>query len=86
MQRDLDLLLEWSETWLLKFNIDKCHGEPTVPNTMVEINLERTKKTDLGVLITDCLQSSSHCAKAEKKAISALTLLQKSNSLMRNIL
>ena len=54
-------------------------GEPTVQYTMNEINLERTKEEkDLGVLITDNLQPWSQCAKAAKKAMSALALLQKS--------
>ena len=52
------------------------HGEPTVQNTMNDINLERTKEEkDLGVLITDDLQPSSQSAKAAKKAKSALALL-----------
>ena len=85
LQRDLDVLHEWSETWLLKFNIDKCkvmhfgQGEPIVKYTMNEINLEGTKEEkDLGVLISDNLQPSIQCANAAKKAMSVLALLQKS--------
>ena len=76
------MLHEWSETWLLKFNIDKCNfgqGEPTVKYTMNEINLEGTEEEkDLGVLISDNLQPSIQCANSAKKAMSALALLQKS--------
>ena len=25
LQLDLDLLSKWSDEWLLKFNLDKCH-------------------------------------------------------------
>ena len=85
LQRDLDVLHEWSETWLLKFNIDKCkvihfgQGEPIVKYTMNEINLEGTEEEkDLGVLISDNLQPSIQCANSAKKAMSALALLQKS--------
>ena len=85
LQRDLDVLHEWSETWLLRFNIDKCkvmhfgQGEPIVKYTMNEINLEGTKEEkDLGVLISDNLQPLVQCANAAKKAMSAVALLQKS--------
>ena len=74
LQRDLDVLHKWSETWLLKFNIDKCkvmhfgHGEPTVKYTMNEINLEETKEEkDLQILLLITFNHRSSVPKQQRK-------------------
>ena len=69
LQRDLDRLVNWSEVWQMRFNVDKCkvmhfgRGSPGgsyVMNggTLGAVNEER----DLGVRITSDLKASAHCA------------------------
>ena len=66
LQRDLDNLYEWSVTWKLEFNDQKCHvlemgkgkRRPSWTYKMGEaVIAKRREEKDLGVLIQDNLQS-----------------------------
>ena len=68
LQRDLDRLVQWSEVWQMRFNVDKCKvmhlgrgnaGGNYVINgeTMGAVNEER----DLEVRITNDLKTSTQC-------------------------
>ena len=66
LQQDLDNLIQWSNTWLLKFNKSKCkhlHLGPTT-NTkykMVENDISQvTEEKDLGIVIDDQLKFQHH--------------------------
>ena len=84
MQRDIDRLLEWADTWQMEFNSKKCkimHFGRTNPHycycmggyapagTVLE---EVADEKDLGVIVSNTLKPSNQCAKAAKKANSIL--------------
>ena len=69
LQRDLDRLVQWSERWQMKFNVEKCKvmhlgkrnfGGDYVMNggALETVGEER----DLGVMITNDLKASAQCA------------------------
>ena len=69
LQRDLDRLVQWSETWQMKFNVDKCKvmhlgkrnfGGKYVINGGVLGAVDEER--DLGVRITSDLKASAQCA------------------------
>jgi len=87
LQKDLDKLVEWSEEWLLSFNIEKCkvmhigHSLPT-PYTMSSSTgrnlLEVTRKEkDLGTIVTSDLKPSQQCSVSANKAMSILGLINR---------
>jgi hypothetical protein len=90
LQGDLDKLSEWSRDWLLKFNAGKCktmhigsrnkdHTYSVLKENGDRIDLETTvEEKDVGVWITSDLKPSFQCAKAAKKAMSALGLVKRS--------
>ena len=74
LQEDLNELIIWSQTWLLKFHPEKCkmmhigHQINTTYNMTdsgktVQLNPTREEK-DLGVYIVDSLKPSLQCIKA----------------------
>ena len=74
LQEDLNKLIIWSQTWLLKFHPEKCkvmhigHQLNTTYNMTdsgksVQLNPTREEK-DLGVYIVDSLKPSLQCIKA----------------------
>jgi len=74
LQEDLNKLIIWSQTWLLKFHPEKCkvmhigHQINTTYNMTdsgksVQLNPTREEK-DLGVYIVDSLKPSLQCIKA----------------------
>jgi hypothetical protein len=79
LQRDLDSLQEWSNTWLLKFHPNKCKVM-TVSNkknttrryhlydsTGKEVELEKSEgEKDIGVLVDDQLTFSRHSTAGEQ--------------------
>ena len=84
LQRDLDLLAEWSTTWLMHFNIKKCavlsitrKRNPSLHHyTIFGESLERVDQHDyLGVTISHDLRWGSHCQKIVQKASRMLGLL-----------
>ena len=73
-QLEIDRLGEWSRTWQLHFNTDKCKiahiGKMTVKETymMGDMVLEFTAaEKDIELMIQDNLKPTLHCAKVEAK-------------------
>ena len=78
-QADLDKLVEWAETWQMKFNIDKCkvmHIGRVKTNTMYTMGGQQLKQIekekDLGVIINNKISSSDQVLEARKKALRML--------------
>jgi len=82
LQRDLDRLVQWSEVWQMRFNVDKCKvmhlgkgnaGGSYVMNggTLGEVSEER----DLGVRITRDLKATAQCAYVCSKANRVLGMI-----------
>ena len=75
LQRDLEKLGDWSQKWLMPFNVEKCKVMHIgYRNTNAEYKLLGKKiescnqEKDLGVTISKDLQFSKHCIDVEKKA------------------
>ena len=84
LQADIDRLFDWSVTWQMMFNVQKCkvmhfgRGNPCNDYKMNNIPLEKVKvERDLGVLISDDLKVSSQCAQAYAKANRMLGLVKR---------
>ena len=87
MHRDLELLSEWSETWGLGFNVDKCkviHFGRDNPNSVYAINDKTvkvvTEEKDLGVIVNQDLKVANQCAVAVKAANRTLGLIKRTFS------
>ena len=75
IQRDLDKLFNWSQTWQMDFNINKCKVlnigsyndkfSYNMNNTVLD-NVNQEK--DLGIIISSDLKPSRQCTEAIKKA------------------
>ncbi len=72
LQKDLDMVWEWSEMWGMEFNIKKCSviefGKSRTrvkgDNKLGNDNLaKKTNEKDLGVIITDSLSPERHVHK-----------------------
>lgn len=81
LQDDINKLYEWSQTWQLQFNADKCHameiGEgirrPHGNYKIGEIDLEKSQKEkDLGVMINSKLSPGDHINEQVRKAYALL--------------
>lgn len=75
LQRDLVLVGDWSDKWLMPFNTDKCHVlHVGFRNPKEDYVLQGAPVTsvpqeeDLGVIITEDFRFSAQCLAAEKKA------------------
>lgn len=87
LQMDLDSLQEWSNDWLLRFNVNKCavmhYGyqnqrvEYTIGN---EILRKTDNERDLGVIMTPDLNFSAHVTHAVKKAQRNLAIINRTIS------
>ena len=76
LQDDLDRLYRWSDDWQMLFNIDKCKclhfGHRNIKhNYSIGDSIIQTvsEERDLGVIIHQSLNASTHCAKAVKSVI-----------------
>ena len=75
LQSDLNTLIEWSNKWQMKFNIDKCHvlhiGNQNPKATFSINNIPMTsvdKEKDLGIIVSTDLKPSKHCTEVVKIA------------------
>lgn len=85
IQSDLDALMEWSNTWQMHFNTQKCKVLHIGPGNVKHIYalgddvLEATsEEKDLGILIDDELKFHNHVAYAVKKANGVLSCIRRS--------
>uniref|UniRef100_A0A3B3RE61 Reverse transcriptase domain-containing protein n=1 Tax=Paramormyrops kingsleyae TaxID=1676925 RepID=A0A3B3RE61_9TELE len=75
LQRDLNLISDWADTWQMKFNIDKCKvlhvGSRNIKYRYfmgpTEIKVADYEK-DLGVYVDASMSHSRQCGEAIKKA------------------
>lgn len=87
LQKDLDMLAEWSNKWQLKFNPEKCkimhigHSVDTrysMEDGGVRIEIQAvSEEKDLGVYFTNNLKPARQCVKAAAKARSVLAMVKK---------
>ena len=87
IQRDIDILVQWSKDWLLQFHPDKCHVltlgkfgdiKHAHPYSLDGKQLEHVfMEKDLGVLIDSELSFEEHIAKQVKKANSILGIINR---------
>ena len=79
IQNDTDKLEEWSEKWLLKFNVDKCctihYGHNNTEHTYylnkdeIQSEISSTEETrDLGVVFDTDLKFRQHISNSINKA------------------
>lgn len=84
LQGDIDKLMNWSDTWLLKFNKSKCKhmhlGPETDYNYMMEENMiaNTMEEKDLGIIIDNKLNFQNHINKQVNKANQKLGLINRS--------
>ena len=87
LQRDLDILTQWSDKWLLKFHPDKCKhmhinrkGDATdVRYRLLNTELQTCKdEKDIGVIIDSELSFDKHISEKVKKANSMFAILRRS--------
>ena len=83
LQNDLDTLSQWTNEWLLSFNIDKCKvmhigkNNPKLEYTMRTENenkilIETREEKDLGVWITNDLKPEKQVIAASQRAMTVL--------------
>ena len=85
LQSDLTALSEWSSTWLMPFNRDKCkvlhigHVNPRFSYTMDGFVLDTSSiERDLGVNIDEELKFREHASMAVAKATRVLAVIRRS--------
>ena len=86
LQQDLDSMVDWSDTWLVRFNAAKCHllkiirqqkYTPTIYNTN-GVQLQRVNhRPYLGVELTSDLTWKTHINNIPSKANIILNLLRR---------
>ena len=83
LQNDLDTLSQWTNEWLLSFNVDKCKvmhigkNNPKLEYTMRTENenkilIETREEKDLGVWITNDLKPEKQVISASQRAMTVL--------------
>ena len=73
LQKDLDLLSMWVKSWLLPFNVSKCHvshfGHKNI-NTTYSLYSQslspELEESDLAVIVDDHLKFSTHAKKRQQ--------------------
>ena len=90
LQKNLDMVNEWSHKWLLKFNVDKCKllqlGNSSPANYYLSspdgffrsLICKVTEEEDLGVWCTSDMKPSLQVQKAVTKAMQTLSMLKRS--------
>jgi len=85
LQEGLDILREWSNNWLLDFNIEKCKMMHVGHKLTTSYSIPRTDgalcrlaeadgQKDLGVILTKDLKAGRQCREAACKAMNVLQL------------
>jgi hypothetical protein len=85
LQRDIDSIAAWCETWQLKLNISKCvyirFGlvvRPSFDYNILGVLLEKVTSTkDLGVIFDSKLMFSEHCNSVVSKGFARVSMLLK---------
>ena len=84
LQNDLDLLSVWAKSWLLTFNVSKCHvlhfGHKNINTTYSlygQLLSPVLEEHDLGVIVDNDLKFSTHTKKAAASASSSLGLIKR---------
>ena len=87
LQRDLKQLDNWSDKWLLSFNMDKCNTMHVGHNTQqAEYHLKgamlnkSSQEKHLSITVSNNLKSSAHVETITAKAISRVTITAKAIS------
>ena len=87
LQSDLNKLVEWSETWQMKFNLSKCkimhigrHNCETRYEMIGQELAPITAEKDLGVIVTSKLSASDQVIEARKKALRMLGAINRNVS------
>ena len=82
LQEDINNLLNWSNTWLLNFNIPKCKilriGTSTLPQNYTLNGTPLDNVQDIGITIDSQLKFHSHSSHIVSKANCLLGLIRKS--------
>ena len=84
LQDDLDNLMNWSNTWLLRFNQSKCKHlhmgrETNTTYNLGDCEIEKTsQEKDLGVVVDKQLKFQQHIYSSVKKANRKLGLIRRS--------
>ena len=85
LQRDIDVMVEWSRRWEMVFNVGKCkvlhigRRNKKFEYTMGNVVLGKTtEEKDLGIWISSDLKYAVQCERAAKAANSALGLISRS--------
>jgi len=83
LQADLSRLVQWSETWQMSFNTDKCkvlhlgHNNRQATYNMGQTELQRSSvEKDLGVFVDDQLKFKKHVSHAVNKASRILGMIR----------
>jgi len=87
LQMDIDVLVQWSNKWLLHFNSDKCkvmslghsvhHDYCMADHSGTHIISRTSEEKDLGIFISDNLKPSVQCTKAAARARSVLGMVRR---------
>ena len=88
LQKDIDNVLKWTNTWLMRLNLDKCYAfwqkQPQTKYTMKSydneelIQIEKTdSERDLGIQVSSNLKYHNQVSKAASKANSMLGMLKR---------
>ena len=90
LQKDINSILEWTNTWLMRLNLDKCKimhfgkKNPRINYTMKSydneelIQIEKTEsERDLGIQISANLKYDAQVSKSASKANSMLVILKR---------
>ena len=92
LQQILNYLVEWADSWQMKFNADKCkvihfgrandrHKYTMGGHAPAGVVLEEVKvEKDVGVMVSEDLKPSTQCSQAAKKANSILGRMSRSFS------
>ena len=85
LQRDIDILFEWSRTWLLNFNISKCYVlhlglTHSYGNYCIDGNVITSTESvkDLGIIVDSSLKFHNHTAIVTARANRILAVINKS--------